>query len=92
MEKLDVLALKVKINGQETDLSNESTELKQKEDTEQSSPPGWSAATGTLYTLCTGNIMGNCTLSRPPSRGGGGGAGGARGMDWAADPWVDSIT
>ena len=73
-------------------MPGDTTELEQNEATEQGNPEGWSAATGTLYTLCTGNAEGIGTLSGVPSRGGGAGVDGARGMEWAADPWVVSVT
>ena len=75
-------------------MPGETTELEQNEVTEQGSPAGWSVAVGMLYTLCTGNSEGICTLSGPPSCGGGGGVGadGARGMEWAVDLQVVSIT
>ena len=62
------------------------------EATEQGNPDGWPAATGTLYTLCTGNTEGIGTLLGLPSHGGGAGADGARGVEWAADPWVVFVT
>ena len=75
-------------------MPGETTELEQNKFTEQGNPEGWSVATGTLDTLCTGNTEGIGTLSGPPSRGGGGGAGAdsTRGMEWAVDPWVVSAT
>ena len=53
-------------------MPGETTELEQNKATEQGNLEGWSAATGTLYTLCTGNTEGIGTLLGLPSRGVGG--------------------
>ena len=94
MEKLDELELKEKKNELAgTDVSSKSTELEQ--NTEQGSPQGCPAATGTSYTLCTGNIGDIRPIGHPPMAGEGGrgaGADGARGVEWAAGPWLVSVT
>ena len=89
MEKLDELVLKEKNKPAGTDVSGKSTELEQNGVTEQGSPQGWPAATGTSYMLCTETLE-TSVLFR--SRQGKGGADGARGVEWATGLWLVSIT
>ena len=77
-----------------TDVSGKSTELEQNRVTEQGSPQGWPAATGTQYSLCTGNIGEICPICPicPMVGEGRAGADGARGVERATGPWLVSFT
>ena len=88
-EKPDKQALKVKTSGQEQmGHVNQQNWNKTKSLSKAVSPPAWPAATAALYMLCTGNIVGICALSEPPSLQG---VNGARGIKWAAELWMVSI-
>ena len=94
MEKLGELMLKEKNERAGTDVSGKSTELEQNGVTEQGNPQGWPAATGTSYMLWTETLETSVPFrSHPPMAGEGWtGADGARGVEWAAGPWLVSIT
>jgi len=79
----------------ETDVSCESTELQQKEVTQEGSPQGWPVATGTLYIPFKKTVRASVPFQSCPSVVGEG----ERELvvtgecpEWAVDPWVVSIT
>ena len=68
-------------------------ELEQNRVTEQGSPQGWPAATGTLYAMYKKHWKHLSHVGATShSRRGVAGEDGARGMAWAADPWLVSVT